>query len=166
MGQVSHNWADNEVSQFLTKARSQIYEYLEVSIYLFFWLPLTALTQGGARPSGLWDGARAGIPTQGFPPDTEHGVRRAYGYSSTAGEGLPGCPVPGTDICAIMLTYHAALIEQVHEAIFSFHPTNLNKLNYNYGGSRKPYVPITTMWASKSIMFFPSLNGRQGISLE
>lgn len=54
---------------------------------------------------GLWDGARAGIPTQSFPQDTEYWVQRAYGYSSAAGEGFQRCPVPGTDIRAIMLTY-------------------------------------------------------------
>lgn len=33
----------------------------------------------------------------------------------------------------------------MYEAIFSFYPTNLNKLNYNYGGNKKLYLPTKTV---------------------
>lgn len=107
--------------------------------YSPFWLPLTVLTQGGPRPSGCW-GMKLG---QTFPPrapwlpahSTERWVQKAWHYSREAGEGLPGRPAPGTERRAIMLSTQPS--QKVHGATFSSHPTNLSKLNYNYGSSRK-----------------------------
>lgn len=83
-------------------------------------------------------------PPPPLPVAQSTGSGELMGYSRVAGEGLQGCPAPGTDRWAIMLAFTQPS-HKMHEAIFSFHPTNLSKLNCNYGGSRKLYLPTKTV---------------------
>lgn len=139
LAQVSHNSAENEKNKFLTKPRSQIYESLEqVSTFFLCWLPLTALIGRGQGLRTARCSCRSGShpehPLQGWSAESRELMMIQEQLGKDWGREGSSWHWQDSPLCR---QTRPVLTEQVPQATFPLHPTNLSKLNCNEGGSRK-----------------------------
>lgn len=138
------------------------------SAYSYFPDSLWQLSRReGSGPLGCGMELEQAFPPRVSPEAWSTESRELMAIQVQLGKGSRGIQFLALIYLPLCWHIHAALMEQMHEAIFSFHPTNLSKLNCNYGSSRKLYLPtIIMVMGFQEHHVFLSLNGRQGISLE